>query len=156
MKTPNFNAAPTALPYSLIYPAVKNKRVRIRQNDFLHLKASGLSPIAMPNADQGKSPSIIILFRSKLTDQAGEDYQAMNAEMETLVRQNPGFVDVKSYTAADGERLTVVWWRDEESLTEWRNLMRHREVQNTGRQKWYEYYDMDVTTITRSRSFVRK
>jgi heme-degrading monooxygenase HmoA len=110
----------------------------------------------MPNADQGKSSSIIILFRSKLTDQAGEDYQAMNAEMETLVRQNPGFVDVKSYTAADGERLTVVWWRDEKSLTEWRNLMRHREAQNTGRQKWYEYYDMDVATITRSRSFVRK
>ena len=53
------------------------------------------------------------MFRSKLTDQAREDYQAMNAELEILVRQNPGFVDVKSYTAADGERLTVVWWRDE-------------------------------------------
>jgi len=72
------------------------------------------------------------------------------------VRQNPGFIDVKSYTAADGERLTVVWWRDEESLAEWRNLMRHREAQNTGRQKWYEYYNVDVATITRSRSFVRK
>ncbi len=109
-----------------------------------------------PNQDEGKNPSLIILFRSKLTDQAREDYQAMNAELEILVRQNPGFVDVKSYTAADGERLTVVWWRDEASLTEWRNLMRHREAQNTGRQKWYEYYNIDVATITRSRSFVRK
>jgi heme-degrading monooxygenase HmoA len=109
-----------------------------------------------PTQDQEKNPSLVILFRSKLTAQAGEDYQAMNAEMETLVRQNPGFVDVKSYTAADGERLTVVWWRDEESLAEWRNLMRHREAQNTGRQKWYEYYEMDVAIITRSRSFVRK
>jgi len=109
-----------------------------------------------PNQEQGKDPSLIILFRSKLTDQAREDYQAMNAELEILVRQNPGFIDVKSYTAADGERLTVVWWRDEESLAEWRNLMRHREAQNTGRQKWYEYYNVDVATITRSRSFVRK
>jgi len=109
-----------------------------------------------PNQEQGKDPSLIILFRSKLTDQAREDYQAMNAELEILVRQNPGFIDVKSYTAADGERLTVVWWRDEESLAEWRNLMRHREAQNTGRQKWYEYYNVDVATITRSRSFARK
>lgn len=109
-----------------------------------------------PNQDQGKEGSLIILFRSRLTEQAGEDYQAMNAEMETLVRQNPGFIDVKSYTSADGERLTVVWWRDEESLTEWRNLMRHREAQNTGRQKWYQYYDMEVATVTRARSFVRK
>jgi len=28
----------------------------------------------------------IILFRSKLTDQAGEDYQAMNDELAALVR----------------------------------------------------------------------
>lgn len=110
----------------------------------------------MPNSDQETKPSQIILFRSKLTDQAGEDYQAMNAELEMLVRQNPGFVDAKSYKAADGERLTVVWWRDEASLAEWRNLMRHREAQNIGRQKWYEYYEIDVATITRSRSFARK
>jgi len=50
------------------------------------------------NQDQEKKPSLVILFRSKLTAKAGDDYQAMNAEMETLVRQNPGFIDVKSYT----------------------------------------------------------
>jgi len=112
--------------------------------------------MGMQTAENQDKPSIVILFRSKLTDQAGEDYKAMDTELETLVRQNPGFVDVKSYTAADGERLTVVWWRDEKSLAEWRNLMRHREAQETGRQKWYEYYDMDVASITRSKSFVRK
>lgn len=98
---------------------------------------------------------LIIIFRSKLTAQAGEDYQAMNAEMESLVRQNPGFIDVKSYKSEDGERLTVVWWRDEESLREWRNLMRHREAQKTGRAKWYEYYEMEVASVVRSSSFER-
>ncbi len=98
---------------------------------------------------------LIILFRSKLTGQAGEDYQAMNAEMETLVRQNPGFIDVKSYKAEDGERLTVVWWRDEESLREWRVQMRHREAQNAGRKKWYAYYKMEVANVTRESSFER-
>jgi len=135
---------------------VKGRGLKEFRHDFLHLGTCVQSPMCMqPNENQEK-PSLVILFRSKLTSQAGEDYQAMNAEMENLVRQNPGFVDVKSYTAADGERLTVVWWRDEASLTEWRNQMRHREAQNTGRQKWYEYYDMDVATIIRSRSFVRK
>jgi len=109
--------------------------------------------------DHGSSsagPRIVILFRSKLTDQAGEDYQAMDAELELLVRQNPGFIDVKSYTAADGERLTVVWWRDEQSLAEWRNLPRHREAQEAGRRKWYERYSIEVATIFRSGGFVRK
>src|SRR5260370_35656833 len=98
---------------------------------------------------------LIILFRSKLTDQAGEDYQAMNKEMESLVRQNPGFIDVKSYESEDGERLTVVWWRDEESLRQWRELMRHREAQQTGRAKWYEYYKMKVADVILSTTLGR-
>jgi len=99
---------------------------------------------------------LIILFRSKLTAQAGEDYQDTNAEMESLVRQNPGFIDVKSYKSEDGERLTVVWWKDKESLREWRELARHREAQSTGREKWYQYYEMEVATVERTSSFERK
>lgn len=99
---------------------------------------------------------LIILFRSKLTAQAGEDYQAMNQELENLVRQNPGFIDAKSYKSEDGERLTVVWWRDEETLREWRELMRHREAQSTGRKQWYEYYKMEVANVTRLSSFERQ
>ena len=47
---------------------------------------------------------LVILFRSKLTAQAGADYAAMNDEMEKLVRGQPGFVAVKSFKADDGER----------------------------------------------------
>jgi antibiotic biosynthesis monooxygenase (ABM) superfamily enzyme len=51
---------------------------------------------------------IVILFRSRLTAAAGADYAAMDAELDALVRNQPGFIDVKSFTAADGERLTLV------------------------------------------------
>jgi heme-degrading monooxygenase HmoA len=98
---------------------------------------------------------LVILFRSKLTAQAGDDYTAMNAELEGLVRENPGFIEAKSYKAEDGERLTVVWWKDEESLRQWRELERHRTAQQTGRERWYEYYKIDVATIARSGEFAR-
>jgi antibiotic biosynthesis monooxygenase (ABM) superfamily enzyme len=54
---------------------------------------------------------LVILFRSKLTPEAGEDYQAMNAELESLVRQNPGFADVKSLksSAPPMQRPAGVW-----------------------------------------------
>jgi heme-degrading monooxygenase HmoA len=99
---------------------------------------------------------LIILFRSKLTGQAGNDYEEMNAEMESLVRQNPGFIDVKSYKSEDGERLTVVWFRDEESLREWRNQVRHRVAQKTGREKWYQYYKLEVGNVIRQSNFERE
>ena len=98
---------------------------------------------------------MIILFRSRLTEAAGADYAAMDAELSALVQEAPGFVAAKSYLAADGERLTVVWWRDAESLRRWRELPRHREAQATGRARWYEWYSMDVAEVVRESRFER-
>jgi heme-degrading monooxygenase HmoA len=99
---------------------------------------------------------LLIAFRSKLTPQAGEDYAQMDAALEKRVKDNPGFIDVKSYVAEDGERLTLVWWRDEESLKAWRELPAHRAAQETGRDKWYEFYKIDVANVIRSSGFERK
>ena len=98
---------------------------------------------------------MVILFRSKLTAAAGDDYARMAAEMDGHARTFPGFVDVKSFTAADGERLTVVWWQDEETLRVWATDARHRVAQSTGRQQWYGYYRMDVAQIVRVSNFDR-
>ncbi|HET9284250.1 MAG TPA: hypothetical protein VFR24_20040 [Candidatus Angelobacter sp.] len=126
---PDYNFQKSSLNFALIKTA----------KEFLYPVSITRSPMSMDNAkeqpNQNDEPQQVILFRSKLTDKAGEDYQAMNDELAALVRENPGFVDVKSYTAQDGERLTLVWWRDEKSLADWRNLMRHREAQNSGPAK---------------------
>ena len=58
---------------------------------------------------------MVVLFRSKLVD-APDGYDAMAEEMDALARTMPGFIDVKAFTADDGERLTVVWWESEETL----------------------------------------
>jgi len=59
---------------------------------------------------------LVILFCSRLTPEAGKDYQELDAELERLVRDQRGYVTHKGYGAPDGERLTLVWFRDEESL----------------------------------------
>ena len=110
--------------------------------------------VCAPRGISGKQ-MVVILFRSRLTAEAGADYQALDAELSEMVKSQDGFVDVKSFTAADGERLTVVWWRDQESLAKWKALPRHAEAQRTGRQKWYEYYKMDVAEIVRVSNFER-
>jgi len=45
--------------------------------DFLHRRAARAAPICMQPDENQDKPSLVILFRSKLTEQAGEDYQAM-------------------------------------------------------------------------------
>ena len=99
---------------------------------------------------------IVVLFRSKLVPTASTDgYDEMAKEMDDLARTMPGFVDVKSFKAEDGERLTVVWWQDEETLRAWREQARHRVAQRTGRERWYEYYKLEVAEVIRANKFDR-
>jgi|SRR5277367_5602694 len=98
---------------------------------------------------------IVVVFRSRLTPEAGDDYGLMAEEMVATAKEMPGFVEVKSFTAEDGERLTLVWWQDRETLTAWRNHPRHRVAQEAGRSKWYEYYKIDVAEVIRDGVFDR-
>ena len=96
---------------------------------------------------------VIILFRSKLSSAAGADYATMNAELEEYVKTMPGFLEVKGFTAADGERLTVVWWKDKETLRLWEKDARHVTAKKTGRRLWYDYYKMEVAEVFRQSDF---
>ena len=98
---------------------------------------------------------MLISFRSKLTPQAGSDYDEMAAEMESRARSMPGFVEVKAYKSADGERLTLVWWQDRETLQRWAEDVRHLQAKRMGRERWYEYYKLEVAEVVRASNFTR-
>lgn len=98
---------------------------------------------------------IVVLFRSKLVD-APDGYAEMADEMAALARTMPGFVDVKAFKADDGERLTLVWWENEETLKGWRENVRHRLAQRLGRERWYEYYKIEVAEVVRQNTFERR
>ena len=98
---------------------------------------------------------IVVLFRSRLTPEARDDYGAMAQEMVETAQQMPGFIDVKSYTADDGERLTIVRWQDEVTMKAWREHPRHRVAQSLGIDKWYSTYSLEVAEIVRESNFTR-
>jgi heme-degrading monooxygenase HmoA len=98
---------------------------------------------------------MVVLFRSKLVD-APEGYEETAQEMLDLAKTMPGFIDVKAFKADDGERLTLVWWENEEGLKVWRENARHRIAQRLGREKWYEYYKIEVAEVVRKNAFERK
>ncbi len=98
---------------------------------------------------------LVVLFRSKLVD-APDGYAEMAQEMLDTAKSMPGFIDVKAFRADDGERLTVVWWQDEETLHAWRTHARHMVAQRLGREKWYQYYSLEVAEVKRTTSFERK
>jgi heme-degrading monooxygenase HmoA len=96
---------------------------------------------------------IIVLFRSKLTSRAGEDYRSLLAAMDQYAKTQPGFIAQKAFTAEDGERLTIVWWSDKETLDQWRRNQRHIAAKTLGRERWYEYYKMELAEVFHSNHF---
>ena len=58
---------------------------------------------------------IVTVFRNRLRPEASGGYAATSARMDALARAMPGHVDSKTFTAADGERVTVVTFADRAS-----------------------------------------
>ena len=97
---------------------------------------------------------IVVLFRSRLSDQADEEYDLTEERLAKKVRAlaGPDLVDVKNYRSDDGERLAVVWWRDAETLAKWRDDPEHQAAQQLGRDRWYSFYELSVAEVIRTSS----
>jgi heme-degrading monooxygenase HmoA len=98
---------------------------------------------------------VVVVFRSRFSAEAGDDYAEMAAEMLATAKEMPGFVEFKSFKSDDGERLSLVYWQDHETMAAWRNHPRHRIAQSSGRSKWYESYRIEVADIARESAFQR-
>lgn len=88
------------------------------------------------------------VFRSRLRPEAG-DYEATAAAMHDAARAMPGFVDAKTFTAEDGERVTVVTFADAAALQAWRDHDGHRQAQSRGRSEFYRWYTIQTGTCER-------
>jgi heme-degrading monooxygenase HmoA len=98
---------------------------------------------------------VVVVFRSRLSAEAGDDYSEMAAEMLSTAEEMPGFVEFKSFKSDDGERVSLVYWQDHETMAAWRNHPRHRIAQNSGRSKWYASFRLEVADIVRETKFAR-
>jgi heme-degrading monooxygenase HmoA len=93
------------------------------------------------------------VFRSRLRDDAGPDYEHTADALERAARAMPGFVDFKTFTAADGERVSLVVFASREAHDAWRDDPAHRAAQRRGRADWYAEYRIQVCDLVDERTF---
>ena len=61
----------------------------------------------------------------------------------------PGFISIKTFTAEDGERVSIVEFDKQANHDAWRNP-EHREAQHLGREKFYSEFQIQVCRVERS------
>lgn len=97
--------------------------------------------------------TIVTVFRSRLRPGVDEDYVLVADEMSRLVSSVDGFVDQRFYISPDGERVTVVRFRDHESHKVWAQHPEHLAAQRRGREEFYSWYDVSVCEEVYSHHF---
>lgn len=95
-------------------------------------------------------PYYAVIFTSLRTD-VDDGYSEMAERMETLARQQDGFLGVES--ARSGVGITVSYWRDLESIKRWKQHSDHLLAQHYGREKWYSAYHVRIARVERAYSF---
>ncbi len=92
-------------------------------------------------------------FPQRRADLPAEEYAECGRRMSALVRTIPGFLSVKSYTAADGEVLVMARFESAEGLQAWSALPEHRAVQERGREVYFDAYRAEIYDLARAYAF---
>src|SRR4051794_9794851 len=103
--------------------------------------------------DVTDSEDVVVIFRTRRKVEDDPEYAELAPKIETLARQSPGFVDMKSYVADDGEHVTVARFDTAADMRAWRDNAEHRIAQRLGREKFYASYDIAVCSLVEERSF---
>lgn len=91
-------------------------------------------------------PYYAVIFTSVRTE-AEEGYSEMADKMEELARQQPGFLGVES--ARNEVGITVSYWKDLESIKNWKQNLDHLQAQQKGRTTWYQNYTVRIALVER-------
>ena len=80
---------------------------------------------------------------------AGEDeaYTETAKRMLSLASQQPGFLGMDSVRGADGNGITVSYWKDRASIEAWKHHPEHAEARSQGRSHWYQHFTVRICKI---------
>ncbi|MFD1094355.1 antibiotic biosynthesis monooxygenase family protein [Salegentibacter chungangensis] len=95
-------------------------------------------------------PYYAVIFTSVRKDEDPE-YSEMSELMLELAKEQSGFLGVES--AREDVGITVSYWRDTESIKNWKKHTDHFLAQKKGREQWYKLYKVRIAKVEREYGF---
>ncbi|WP_298417589.1 antibiotic biosynthesis monooxygenase [uncultured Kordia sp.] len=99
------------------------------------------------------TPYYAVIFTSIQTETT-EGYAEMAEQMETLAKQQKGFISIDSARNAVG--ITVSYWESLEAIQQWKQHTNHLIAQQKGIKNWYAYYNVKICKVEREYDFTKK
>jgi len=95
-------------------------------------------------------PYFAVIFTSTQTEHT-EGYSEMAEKMETLAKQQEGYIDIDS--ARNSVGITVSYWESLDAIKKWKANTEHLFAQQKGREQWYNWYNVKICKVEREYEF---
>jgi heme-degrading monooxygenase HmoA len=99
---------------------------------------------------------IVTVFRTRLNQDAQEEYGPMAKQMSELARGIAGYISHKGFVAEDGERVTIVEFESEQALRAWQVHPEHGKAKRRGIESFFSDYKFQICSVIRARTWTAK
>ncbi len=98
-----------------------------------------------------RAPYYAVIFGSVRTAVEDKQCAEMAEKMEALAKQQDGFPGMES--ARNQLGVSISYWRDLDSIRNWKNHAGHIFAQQIGQKQWYRSYKTRTAVVERDCSF---
>jgi heme-degrading monooxygenase HmoA len=94
---------------------------------------------------------IAVIFEVIPNEEKKQEYLDIAASLRPELDKIPGFISIERFQSLNdpGKILSLSFWKDEESIQQWRNLEMHRNAQSKGRQEIFKDYHLRIADVKR-------
>ena len=94
---------------------------------------------------------IAVIFEVIPNEEKKEEYLNIAANLRPELDHIEGFISIERFQSfSDPEKvLSLSFWKDEESIQQWRNLEMHRHAQAKGRNEVFNDYHLRIAHVVR-------
>jgi heme-degrading monooxygenase HmoA len=94
---------------------------------------------------------IAVIFEAQPREGQQEAYLSIAAALRPELERFDGFISIERFQSFNepGKILSLSWWRDEASVSQWRRFESHRAAQRAGRERIFLDYRLRVAEVLR-------
>ena len=111
------------------------------------------NPPTLALADTPKPPYYAVIF-STIRTETDNGYDEMAEKMAALATTMPGYLGAESTRKGIG--ITVSYWKDLDSIKNWKYNAEHVMARDMGREFWYQSYRLRIAKVERDYGFEKR
>ncbi|MEL6574073.1 MAG: antibiotic biosynthesis monooxygenase [Pseudomonadota bacterium] len=94
---------------------------------------------------------IVMVFEFVVEAHEMDDYMRTSTELREHLSGIEGFVSIERFESATkpGRFVAIGYFKNEDAVTQWRNLPEHRRAQALGRSRFFKSYRLVMADVTR-------